>query len=239
MIGIYKITNRINQKAYIGQSVNIEKRWSRHKRSIQIQDYPLYRAMRKYGLEQFSFEVLEETLVSELDKRECYWIDFYQTALREKGYNLTLGGGGSGGQFLSLEDVLEIDDYLKNTFLNNQEIASIYGVSENTISGINTGLYWKRDIIYPIRKTFKKENNFCECGQPISYYAVKCIPCQAKSRRIIERPDKDTLFLEIREYGFTGTGRKYGVSDNAIRKWCKNYNMSTKIRDYKHSLGVD
>lgn len=46
-VGIYKITNNINNKCYIGQSRNIEKRWRDHKYSNL--DYPLYRAFRKYG----------------------------------------------------------------------------------------------------------------------------------------------------------------------------------------------
>ena len=65
MIGIYKIENLVNGKCYIGQSKYIEKRWTDHKsnafNSIQKDQYkyPLYRAIRKYGLENFSFEVIE------------------------------------------------------------------------------------------------------------------------------------------------------------------------------------
>ena len=58
MIGIYKITNKINHKSYIGQSTNIEKRWNNHLSSVNnTQDhcynYPVYRAMRKYGVSKF------------------------------------------------------------------------------------------------------------------------------------------------------------------------------------------
>ena len=65
MIGIYKIENLINGKKYIGQSIDIETRWAEHKRinerSLETikQKYPLYLAFKKYGLENFSFEVLE------------------------------------------------------------------------------------------------------------------------------------------------------------------------------------
>jgi group I intron endonuclease len=65
VIGIYKITNSINGKVYIGLSTNIEKRWNKH-RSVMTNPkernykYPLYCAMRKYGIENFTFEVLEE-----------------------------------------------------------------------------------------------------------------------------------------------------------------------------------
>ena len=65
MIGIYKITNTINHKVYIGLSNNIEKRWKTHKQrafSENDKEYNkhLYRAFRKYGLENFTFEVIEE-----------------------------------------------------------------------------------------------------------------------------------------------------------------------------------
>ena len=82
MIGIYKIINKINGKCYIGQSTQIEKRWSKHKNTSHNQtskayDYPLYRAFRKYGIENFSFEILEECSNLELNEKEKYWINYY------------------------------------------------------------------------------------------------------------------------------------------------------------------
>lgn len=77
MIGIYKITNNITNKAYIGQSTNISKRWKRHQRDCydcksSSYDYPLYRSIRKYGLDNFTFEVLEICSEDMLDEREIY-----------------------------------------------------------------------------------------------------------------------------------------------------------------------
>ena len=76
--GIYKITNQINGKCYIGQSVNIEKRWKQHCQqafsvnSICYDSY-FYRSIRKYGLENFIFEILEECLKEQLnDKQSSY-----------------------------------------------------------------------------------------------------------------------------------------------------------------------
>lgn len=62
--GIYRITNLINGREYIGQSVNIETRWKTHistskNKKRKYHNYPLYKAMRKYGLENFKFEILE------------------------------------------------------------------------------------------------------------------------------------------------------------------------------------
>lgn len=97
MQGIYKITNLINQKSYIGKSKNIEERWKSHLRpsSWAAQpNKPLYRAFKKYGIQNFSFTVLEELL--EYDKnsneKEKYWIQYFNTY--KNGYNATLGGDG-------------------------------------------------------------------------------------------------------------------------------------------------
>jgi len=73
MIGIYKITNTINQKSYIGQSNYIERRFAQHKspyEQTRFADKPLYKAFKKYGIENFSFEIIEECPVEKLNKRE-------------------------------------------------------------------------------------------------------------------------------------------------------------------------
>lgn len=78
MQGIYKITNKINNKSYIGLSNNIEKRWDTHKTRAFIEsdkeyEKTLYRAFRKYGINNFTFEVLEEIEdESILEEREKY-----------------------------------------------------------------------------------------------------------------------------------------------------------------------
>lgn len=97
-IGIYKIENKINGKIYIGQSVDIKKRWSRHKRSAKNEleeKYPIHYAILKYGLDNFSFDVVEECDVSVIDERELYYISFYDSMI-PKGYNCD-SGGKSGG----------------------------------------------------------------------------------------------------------------------------------------------
>lgn len=95
--GIYKIENLINAKKYIGQSVNIYKRWKQHKyvafrKESEEYEKPLYRSIRKYGIENFSFEILELCEPELLNDREIYWIDYYDSYNNEKGYNLTIGG---------------------------------------------------------------------------------------------------------------------------------------------------
>lgn len=64
---------------------------------------------------------------------------------------------------------------------------------------------------------------YCECGEIIRKNSLKCLNCHNKNRRKIERPLYEQLISEINELGYCGTGRKYGVSDNSIRKWKKKY----------------
>lgn len=91
MIGIYKITNKHNGKAYIGQSVNIKKRWEEHKYSDKS-DSLIHRAIKKYGIDSFCFEVLCECEKSELNELEVKYISEHGT-MHPSGYNLKSGGG--------------------------------------------------------------------------------------------------------------------------------------------------
>lgn len=98
MVGIYKITNKLNNKCYIGQSVDIQQRWSKHLSTFNGEhtpDYKIYRAFKKYGLQNFTFEIIEECEQQQLDEREIYWINFYDSF--EKGYNMSLGGKACNG----------------------------------------------------------------------------------------------------------------------------------------------
>lgn len=96
MAYIYKITNQINQHSYIGKTeyVNPNRRWKEHLSEATKQRFnhrAIYRAIQKYGKENFSFEILEET--NNPNEREQYYILKYNTY--HNGYNETLGGDGT------------------------------------------------------------------------------------------------------------------------------------------------
>lgn len=86
--GIYKIENLINGKKYIGQSIDIQRRFNEHKRDKD--NCRIHQALRKYGINNFSFEVVEECPTILLDEREKYWIKYYDSF--NNGYNATTGG---------------------------------------------------------------------------------------------------------------------------------------------------
>lgn len=90
-IGIYKITNP-KGKIYIGQSVDINRRWNEHKYSNKEELIKLYRSFKKYGWENHLFEIIEECSLELLNEREIYWGLFYNTLDKNKGLNLRLGG---------------------------------------------------------------------------------------------------------------------------------------------------
>lgn len=91
--GIYKITNQITDECYVGQSVDIYKRWCDHcKCGLGIDTPPgnkLYKAMQEYGLNNFTFELIEECSQSELNEKENYFIEMYQADIF--GYNGNIG----------------------------------------------------------------------------------------------------------------------------------------------------
>lgn len=123
MIGIYKITNQLNNKSYIGQSIHIEQRWQEH--LYQSSQCSLIKyALHKYGVNNFSFEILEECSQEKLNEREQYWINYYDSF--NNGYNLTLGGDGA--ILYSVEAVYE--DYLKTNSI--KQTSKNIGCHENT-----------------------------------------------------------------------------------------------------------
>lgn len=139
--GIYKITNLINGKMYIGQAQDIYKRWYAHKYSAFKKDNKrynviLYRAIRKYGLENFEFEILEECCVEELNEKEIYYINKYNTCIYNKnswGYNMTIGGDGTRGYKLSKEQLKLMSDRMKGKMIKGKNPKAKKVICENKI----------------------------------------------------------------------------------------------------------
>lgn len=237
-IGIYKITNKINNKSYIGQSVDIGRRFSRHKTAAKYQEkHPLYDAINKYGLENFSFEILEYCTKEELNEKEIYWVDYYKSFIQNNGYNLTLGGGNVCMSFtskLTEEDIdYIIDVLLNNTNISQQELAKEFDVGEDTISEINMGKsHIRTDIVYPIRNN--KKGHYCvDCGTTVSYGSLRCFSCYSKFQRRVERPNREELKYLLKNMSMVDIGKIYGVSDNTIRKWCVSENLPRRKSEIK------
>lgn len=93
---IYKITNDINDKIYVGKTcLTVEERFKEHCTDFKRRNYekrPLYSAMNKYGIDKFHIETLGEYNDDDLAEYEIYWIDYYNSYIN--GYNATKGGDG-------------------------------------------------------------------------------------------------------------------------------------------------
>ena len=168
MIGIYKITNKINNLSYIGQSTQIEQRFREHKKSYnwyREKNKKLYKDILEYGINNFSFEILEECSIEELNNKEQYYIKYYNTYPDQ--YNMTPGGQFNAEEShpshkLTKQDVINI-----RTRYNNQEIKNeVYEDYKNLIgeSGFHkiwNGDTWKNimpEVYTTENKNFHKHN---------------------------------------------------------------------------------
>lgn len=129
---IYKITNNINQKIYIEKTnLTVEKRWKEHCNDFKkerCEKRPLYNAMNKYGIENFSIETIEECLPEESSEKEKYWIEYYSSF--KNGYNATMGGDGK--PYIDYE--LVIKTY--NKIQNQTETAKLLNISIDSVRTI-------------------------------------------------------------------------------------------------------
>ena len=128
MIGIYKITNLINGKNYIGQSIHIEKRWKEHCK--ESSNSLISQAIKKYGRENFSFSVLEEAEKSQLNDLEKKYIIIFNSIV-PNGYNILTGADSDYTSFgkYDLETFKHIINDIKYSSLTLDEIAIKYSLS--------------------------------------------------------------------------------------------------------------
>lgn len=170
MTGIYKIENKINHKCYIGQSIDIARRWKEHKynafhENTSEYDSPLHRAMRKYGLENFELSVIENCKQAELDEKEIQWIKTYQSLTSEQGYNLSPGGNSS--KFIDAEIIKKlwsegktVPEIREETGYNEQTVRRYLGDLYDGKEGARRGFKKVAEIRrHPIRQ-YDLEGNF-------------------------------------------------------------------------------
>lgn len=151
---IYKITNLNNNKVYIGQTIrSIEQRWSEHKHTALKEtntNYPLYNAIRKYGIDSFKIEMIEECDDSILNEREKFWIQYFNSH-GDNGYNVTDGGETvSKKLYKPVQQINFLTGEIINVFPSIREAERRTGIPNQRISmicngkGIKTGEYtWK------------------------------------------------------------------------------------------------
>lgn len=154
MIGIYKWTNLINNKVYIGQSINILARKAEHIKLAKNENYTtnIAKAIRKYGIENFNFEIIEECSYKELDIKEEYYINYYDSLNKEKGYNMLKVGEipssiGSNNPMAKVTEEIVLDIRNK-VYIQKIESLTVFNeyshlISFDTFRKIRDGITWK------------------------------------------------------------------------------------------------
>lgn len=233
MAYIYKFTNKINGHCYIGQTNNLQKRYNGHKSESfnpKVSGYwlPLHCAIRKYGIDNFTYEVIEEIAEGEsqnfINEREKYFIQYFHSLKDENGYNITLGGDGCPKPPLSYEEKLErsklftgeeIKD-IQQRLINDEEyddIEKVYApkLKRTFLVNINTGTnFYNPDFNYPLKKNAKSK---------FSQKEIREIKNRIKSGEIYSSIQKD---FNIKSAGFLSminTG-KYFYSDEDTYPLC-------------------
>lgn len=156
---IYKITNLINGKVYIGQSIHPERRWIEHKQRARHgkEKSAIHLAIEKYGEENFSFEILKWS--ENYNKEEIDMIKKYNSLI-PNGYNITEGGenccvlrGEDNPRNTVPNNIISlIIQDLKNNKLTDRAIAKKYNLTDKIIADINHGYSHKQENEnYPIR----------------------------------------------------------------------------------------
>ena len=156
---LYKIENLINHKVYIGQSIHPQKRWVEHCYHANAGDdnLPIHLAIKKYGKESFSFEVLEWN--KDYDRREAELIQQYNSLI-PNGYNI-LDGTSNNPVFYGEDHPrntllqVDIDNIIKELQENKESdviLAEKYNTTPKIIADINHGItHRKENLTYPLR----------------------------------------------------------------------------------------
>ena len=148
---IYKATNKVNGKIYIGQTARpLEVRMAEHARHS---DLPFDRAIQKYGLGNFEVEVIDTAkTVEELNRKEMYWIKYYNTYEGE-GYNACMGGNNTKGFHHRAESKAKMSEaksrmYIgeNNPFYGKHHSEEICRRFSEQRKGRKLSIEWKRHI---------------------------------------------------------------------------------------------
>lgn len=215
---IYLITNDVNLKVYVGQTIQtLNKRFNGHccysKSDRSINMY-IKRAIHKYGRDKFHIQLIEECPVNILDEREKYWINFYNSY--NTGYNLTLGGQDSNyfniNKLENIIDIKKFEQYILEFKPLVSEVANHFGISKCSV--------------YNLIKRINNPNLILNSYNP-------------RKGKTIEDIDKEELINLYKEgWSILDLVKKYHIRKNKISKFIKESGIKVKrgIKGYKHRI---
>jgi very-short-patch-repair endonuclease len=195
--------------------------WSHVNLDKNRRSYP-----EKFFIEVFNNNLLyDKYVIEEKYPFGKYSLDFLFIDL---GLVIEIDGSQHFRNIESIKHDIVRDEYLNKNGLKVYRI-KWSDVCNNPKKEIEEMLFFISNIENEIGRKYNINNSesdrICECGGLIKTKKSKiCNTCRSLNNRVVkERPSYETLLFEIEKMGYVGTGRKYGVSDNAIRKWIKNY----------------
>ncbi len=216
---IYKITNTINLKLYMGlTTVSLKERWSGHRAAANNgTNRHLYNSMRYYGIDKFKIEEIDQAkTLQELGEKERYYIKLYETQNPDKGYNLT--AGGERNQYdanprarLSLDEVIQVREIYSMCELSCKDCWEIYKdkISFSAFQKVWEGTTWKGvlDEVYT--------------SEALSIHKTKtALPGERNPNSILSNEE----VLEIRKYYSTHT------LNETFEKFGKNHKSKVSFR---------
>lgn len=214
---IYLVTNIITGHQYVGQTgLTIEQRWKRHcdcVRRNEHPDLPLYKAIKKYGVENFIVSQIEECNNNLLNEREIYWIKYYDTY--NNGYNATIGG-----EFIRKYDSQEIVDLFLSG-KSRKEVAKIIGCS---IQAVSYNLNAKLDKEYLLRRQYEQQ--------------AKTLSKTSPNKRAIAQFDMNNQLLATYESAKEAE-RQTGIDHSQIAAVCKGKRRQTHNYIWKYLEDIE
>lgn len=236
---IYKATNKINGKIYIGKTYNLEKRKKQHIDDIN-NGLPFHNALKKYGVNNFEWEIVDKANSdSEIREKEIQWIKKCNSCIsfpNSNGYNITLGG--EGGISWNSKPILQYDlngNYI-DEYISSSHASVVTGLQRHDISNCAKGIVnrsgeymWR----YKVSKNIPKK---------IASYSKKA----SARKRAVMQLDKEGFVLNIfdsltQASQETSTSRtsisfclsgKYGTANNYVWIYADEYNPN---KDYKYN----
>ena len=235
--GIYKITNPITGRVYIGKAVNINRRFKEYKNiKKSAQQIRLYRSFNKYGIDEHIFEIVESCLVENLSNRERYWQDYYNV-LSKKGMNCVLTQSDEKSGSLSEETKRKISNANKGN-IHSEETRAKMGLknlgkkatleTRQKMSEFRKGKKlsekWKNNISKGNRNKPKSENHKLNLSDSKIGKPNKCL-----QKKVID-VSTNIIYTSILEVSL-----KFKINYGTLANWLRNDNINkSNFKLYNH-----
>lgn len=232
MIGIYKYQNKINGKIYIGQSIDIDRRYKQH--LYDANNRPdrgcgVDLAIKKYGIDNFDFSIIEECPISLLDERERYWIAYYDSY--NNGYNRSPGGTVLRGSehpraILNEDQVWEIRELYK-MHVKRSDVFKMFedtGITKRGFLKIWNCETWTNvhtDVYTPENKAWHKK----QVGHSEDQLGLSSLD------RVISQKEIDEWMKDFNEgLSINAIAKKYHRDNGTVEKYIHNPIAKTKVQ---------